>query len=334
MRQGQNKNNGPTGVGTMLVSKKPFSESNLDTIEEISKKMQFDIVLSPRVSIDPTLAVITSGRDLEGFTTKYPLNIVPPTDNKPFFFTMLKLQNIFDPELWRKKELLTAINIKAFFVLGTLLITVVGLTFLFIIVPLILTTNKQILNGTLPFFIFFASIGFGFMLVEISQMQRLIIFLGHPVYALSVVLFTLLLSSGLGSYSTQKISNHHMTGSATIRLMLLLCILFIFGILTPLAINQFQGSITMLRILIAVGILFPIGLFMGMAFPIGMKIASNKSFLLTPWLWGINGATSVCASVFAVVISIFFGISASFWTGFMWYIVAFIAFLGVSRKKN
>jgi len=189
------------------------------------------------------------------------------------------------------------------------------------------------LGGALPLSIFFAAIGFGFMLVEISQMQRLIIFLGHPTYGLSVVLFALLLSSGLGSYSTQRMRNLGMRGSSILRLSLLLCALIIFAELMPYAFSAFQGSTAIVRILVATGILFPLGLFMGMAFPLGMKVASTKSAPLTPWLWGINGATSVCASVLAVVIALTSSISASFWTGFSCYVVALIAFVWASREK-
>ena len=189
------------------------------------------------------------------------------------------------------------------------------------------------LKGAFPLFVFFASIGLGFMLIEISQMQRLIVFLGHPVYGLSVVLFSLLLSSGLGSYTTHKIVNPKQTGTAGLRLILLLLILVIFGLLTPLLITNFQGATTPLRILIAVTILFPLGLFMGMPFPIGMKLAASKSEALTPWLWGINGAMSVVASVLAVVIAISFSISSSFWTGFAVYIIAFAAFHTANRRQ-
>jgi hypothetical protein len=97
---------------------------------------------------------------------------------------------------------------------------------------------------------------------------------------------------------------------------------------------MFGGSGMMLRILVAIAILFPLGLFMGMAFPLGMKMASIRSASLTPWLWGINGATSVCASVLAVAIALGFGISASFWTGVSCYIVAFVAFLWASGQEG
>jgi len=331
VRHMQQRNDGsvPDGIGTILVSKEPFSNRVLDTIENITRKMQFDLVLSPRFSLDSTFATIASGKDLDMFTAKFPINISAPTDDRPFFFNMLRIQDMFNLRLWEQGMM--SINMRAVFVLGVLLIIVVALTFLCIIVPLILTTEKLSLRRTLPLFMFFACIGLGFMLIEISQMQRLIVFLGHPMYSLSVVLFVLLLSSGLGSYSTQKISNSRVTGSAITRLFLLICTLIIFGKFTPYAINAFHGAMTIIRILVAATILFPLGLFMGMAFPLGMKMASTKSAALTPWLWGINGATSVCASVFAVVIALSSGISTSFWIGFSCYVVAFVVFVWSSR---
>jgi predicted membrane-bound spermidine synthase len=214
-----------------------------------------------------------------------------------------------------------------------LLIVVVGLTLLCIIVPLALTTKDVSLRGSGFLFVFFASIGFGFMFVEISQMERLIIFLGHPTYGLSVVLFALLLSSGLGSLLTQKASDYKAS-AAILRLGLLLCVLVLFGELTPYAVRVFRGEPTMLRILVATTILFPLGVLMGMAFPLGMKIASARFGALTSWLWGVNGATSVCASVLAVVIALNAGISASFWAGFVCYAVAFTAFVLASRESH
>ena len=122
-----------------------------------------------------------------------------------------------------------------------------------------------------------------------------------------------------------------MRSGAIQRLTLLLGALVIFGLLTPRAMAAFQASTTLHRILVAAGLLFPLGLFMGMAFPLGMKLAARDSSDLTPWLWGINGAASVCASVVAVVIAMTAGISASFWTGFACYAIALFAFAWASR---
>lgn len=220
----------------------------------------------------------------------------------------------------------------AVFLLGALLVTVVGLTLLCVVIPLVLTAEKASLKGAWPLFAFFAAIGFGFMLIEISQMQRLILFLGHPTYGLSVVLFSLLLSSGLGSYATRSVGDPNIMRSALSRLAALVVLLAIFGVFTPQVIRIFRGADTEVRVLIATAILFPLGLLMGMAFPLGMKLASSRSGSVTPWLWGINGATSVCASVAAGAIALSSSISTSFWTGFSFYIAALLAFVWAGRK--
>jgi hypothetical protein len=322
------------GVGTILVSRAPFTEADLLTLAAHCAQWGYEIVLKPRPDpgkdYDKVLATIADGRGAERIYRRYPVNVAPPTDDSPFFFNMLRLRDILRPHRWEQG--IVSFNMKAVVLLGILLVTVFGLTLLCIIVPLVLTTRRETLRGSSLFFLFFASIGFGFMLVEISQMQRLIVFLGHPTYSLSVVLFSLLISSGIGSLLTGGIDDARLGRSGLVRLLLLLCMLVLFGILTPQAIQTFQASTTPVRILAAVAILMPIGLFMGMAFPIGMRLALQKSPALTPWLWGINGATSVCASVLAIAIALSTGISHSFWTGCVCYGVAFLSYaLAVAR---
>ncbi len=132
----------------------------------------------------------------------------------------------------------------------------------------------------------FSGIGAGFMLVEISQMQRLTVFLGHPVYALSVVLFTLLLFSGVGSFTTQGIRDDALPRAAARRFALLLAALAGFGLLTPLATSALEAAATPVRILTSVALLAPIGLLMGMPFPLGIRAASRdaNARTTTPWL--------------------------------------------------
>jgi len=134
------------------------------------------------------------------------------------------------------------------------------------------------------------------------------------------VLFSLLVASGAGSFSTQGVDGR--ARAARLRLALLLVVLIVFGAVTPSAIRHYAGAPTPLRIAVSVAILMPLGFFMGMAFPIGMARAVREKPLLAPWLWGINGAASVCASVLAVVIALAAGISAAFWLGAACYAVA------------
>jgi hypothetical protein len=172
------------------------------------------------------------------------------------------------------------------------------------------------------------------MMVEISQVQRLVVFLGHPVYALSVALFSLLLSSGLGSYSTGSAGKPDAALPTMSRLTALLLVLAIFGVATPQISAAFQESATIVRIAITVAILFPAGFFMGMAFPIGMRLASESKPSIAPWLWGVNGATSVLASVLAAGIALSVGISAAFWAGWACYVLALGAYALAIRPTS
>ena len=321
----------PDGIGTLLLSRDPLTGADLDRLEEVAERLQFEIVQSPRISADETFAGLASVERLQGVIDAHPLNIAAPTDDSPFFFHMLRLRDVFDVNRWRDQGIV-AFNLKAVGVLGVLLITVVALTAAFILLPLGVSRGGGDLAGAGPHLLFFTGIGFGFMLIEISQLQRLTIFLGHPSYSLSVVLFSLLLSSGLGSLSTARIRTDVLQ-AALARVSLTVLVLVAFALLTPVAVQQFESAPTTTRILLSVGILLPIGFCMGMAFPLGLRVALQSTPHLAPWLWGVNGAASVCASVLAVVIAIGAGISAAFWAGIVCYVAALAALVRLRQRE-
>jgi len=312
-------------VATILVSPAPFSGEDVDLVEQVSRRLEFPVVLSPRVARDETFAALASGRDISALYAAFPVNIAAPTDDSPFFFHTLRFRDLargawrgYDPGGF-------LINTRAVWLLGELLVTVLLLTTLCVVVPLGLTGDRTALRGAFPLFVFFAAIGLGFMLIEISQMERLIIFLGHPTYGLAVVLFAMLLSSGIGSLASGVLGGSGRR--AALPLAALVAVLAVFGVATPFLIHAFAAATTPVRIAVAVALLFPIGLPMGTAFPLGMRLASTSAPALTPWLWGINGATSVGASVLAVVIALNAGIAASFWTGVACYVAAAVSFV-------
>jgi hypothetical protein len=218
------------------------------------------------------------------------------------------------------------------------MVTVTILTAACIVLPLILAgsldpANDRAIDTSVDIsshLLYFAAIGFGFMLIEISQVQRLAIFLGHPVYSLSVVLFSLLLSSGMGSLATARLSDSPQ--SSTRILLLLVAVLVTFGSMTPVVVRYFEAASIAARIAISVALLLPIGFFMGMAFPIGMRRALSEAPSIAPWLWGVNGAASVSASVLVVVIALGAGISAAFWVGAACYVIALAAIFRSRRR--
>jgi spermidine synthase len=319
-------------VATILASREPFSSADLDLLDELTHRLQFQILLSPRQAADSTLAKLASGKEPLELVRRMPGRLEAPTDDSPFFFCNFRVREILDLAVGHGRQKYDFGGPVA--TLTSMVMAVTLLTVLCIIFPLLFSTQRSKFVAATPLFLFFACIGMGYMLVEVSQLQRLMIFLGHPTYSLSTVLFTLLLSSGLGSYSTGNLKLPSGNPWFVGRLLLLLGVLVLFGFLTPYAVAAFAPSSTPVRILVAVAILFPLGFFMGMAFPLGMTVASIQSEALTPWLWGLNGATSVLASVVTFLIVLGCGVMAAFWAGFACYVIAFASYLWAVRGKS
>jgi hypothetical protein len=177
---------------------------------------------------------------------------------------------------------------------------------------------------------YFCAIGIGFMLIEISQMQRLMVFLGHPVYGLGVVLFTILLFGGIGSTTVGAQSPR--PGAVVARVVALMTTLVAAGLLTPLVTAWARAEATDMRILLSVLLLAPPAFCMGMMFPLGLSIWRRHSELL-PFFWSANGITSMLASVLGMALSIEFGIARTYALGVGFYVVCALM-IALSRQAN
>jgi len=317
------------GVGTLLVSRTPWASDDLARLHAEVARLEFETMLTPTVSVDAVFPQLTSQFAPKAFLESYPVDISAPTDDSPFFFQMLRLKDMLRLDLLGADK--STPNMQAVVVLGALLITVAGLSATCIVGPLLLMTGRRSFGGARLLVVYFAAIGLGFMLVETAIMQRMIVMLGHPTYGLSVVLFTLLLSSGCGSYLTHSIPDADLRSHGVGRLMALVGTLAITGLALSTVATHVAGATTPVRIGACVLLLFPSGLLMGMAFPVGMKLAVKVSPSLTAWLWGINGACSVCATVLAIAIALTTTISAAFWAGTSCYGAALMAFAWATR---
>jgi hypothetical protein len=171
---------------------------------------------------------------------------------------------------------------------------------------------------------YFLLIGLGFMFVEIGLIQRLSIFLGHPVYGLAVALFGLILSTGLGSLlsDTMPLTNAR-------RLMAWCGLIALYLGSLPFWLSRvvlaFEAQAIGGRAAVAIAMIAPAGLLMGFGFPTGMRLVNRIDPRPTPWFWAINGAAGVLAAGIAVMVSIAFSISASIWTGAACYLLLAVA---------
>lgn len=310
---------GPMGI--LLVSKTPFSGGEVAQIRRLSERMQFEVELDPDGAKSAFLRAMAIGRGVENAALPDGLNYDAPTDDQPFFFNM---------ERFSLSTLLRG-DQHPVGLLMSLLLGVVALTLVCIVLPLAMA-KIALVRADRALLGFFAAIGAGFMLIEIAMLQRLIVFLGHPAYSLSVILFVLLLATGIGSRISVRVPEGRLPVYGVRVLMLLLAVLAAAGAATVPLITAFQASETPVRVAVSAALLAVMGVLMGMAFPLGMRLAMVTRASLGPWLWGVNGAMSVLASVLAVVIAMAFGISVSFWTGVVSYLLALAAFALAARR--
>ncbi len=156
---------------------------------------------------------------------------------------------------------------------------------------------------------FFAAIGLGFLLLEIVLIQRFVLFLGFPTYALSVVLFALLVFTGLGSYASARWTDPKRSLALALGAGCGLLLLFAFA-LGPL-VHALIDAPFALRVAITVVVLAPAGLALGTAMPTGLRRLDALHPGAVPWAWGVNGATSVLAAVLGIAIALVAGFTVT-----------------------
>jgi SAM-dependent methyltransferase len=313
---------GQYSVATILVSRQPFTDAEIDRMTDLSRAMEFLPVLTPRYAELPEFeAVVTRGK-YEQLIRSYPLNIEAPTDDNPFFFHMLRPGDLLKASTYQG---MNQLNLKAEKVLGTLLGIVVALSAIAIVAPLALRKRVRQAHSRL-LMIYFAAIGLAFMMVEIGQLERLIVFLGHPIYGLTVVLFVLLLASSVGSLCSHRFGHW---------IWLLPVLLAAFILVSPAVTRQLAAASTPVRVLVSALLLFPSGFFMGMAFPLGVKQARySDEGAPTAWYWGINGAFSVISSVLALIVAVFWGVTVTLLVGLFSYVLALVALSLAGRSSR
>ena len=179
--------------------------------------------------------------------------------------------------------------------------------------------------------LYFMAVGMGFMLFEISLIQRFVLFLGHPTYSLSVTLFSLLVFLGWGSYLSRRwVGREHVALPGGVLAIAALALFYAKGL--PIVQESLLAAPILVRAAVTAAVLAPLGLVMGLFFPIGIRIASSIHADLVPWAWGINGCASVTASVLAVVLAMSYGFTVVWTLSVLVYALGVIALLATTRS--
>jgi predicted membrane-bound spermidine synthase len=260
----------------------------------------------------------------------------PPTDNWPFFDHYQRLGSFQTKTSILPEELNQAI---AFHNMGDLaLFALLGeaalLSFVFIVLPLFRLKKIQSGRSTVPILLYFSAIGAGFILIEISLFQKHILFMGQPVYSITSVLFSLLISAGLGSLIFQYLFREGREKS---------WLLTIFGILsglvlvemfiTPHVLNAFLGLSMIQRFVISGLTIAPLGFIMGMPFPFALRVIGKRFPEAIPWGWGLNAYMTVVGSILCVIFALTIGFRMNFLIALAIYCTGFVSLYTMLRRS-
>jgi hypothetical protein len=328
-------------LATLIVSRAPFSTADLKTLTATVDTLRFTPVMRP--GMPPTSSVLSAILDartpeaLASLSTANNIDLTPAYDDRPFFFQQLQIS---DPRAvlnaMRSSDGVVRGNLKAVLTLVLIIILSLALVLVTIVVPSLPSLRHVEPRIVLLGSAYFLLIGLGFMFVEMGLIQRISVYLGHPIYGLSIGLFGIIVSTGLGSLLSSRISL--LLGTRLLVWVGLLSIyIAVLPYWLPALIDVFASAALPMRAMVALIAIVPCGVLMGFGFPTGMQIVNCIDQRPTPWFWAINGAAGVLASGLAVIISINFSINTTLWCGAVSYfllgpIAVLLSKVGVAQQ--
>ncbi|MBK8550352.1 MAG: hypothetical protein IPL53_04525 [Ignavibacteria bacterium] len=316
----------------VLYKKSGFTELDIINVRNEASDLNMDILYDPLTTQDSYYKKLIESDNVYDPDNKFQ----PATDDKPFFdqnigFSNLSIAGIKETFSQDDKAIL-ALKDKpvAETTLLAILIQCILIAGLFILLPLkFFKKESPALKSTYEFsadkkyLIYFACLGFGYIVLQICMIQKFTLFLGQPVITLLTVVSTMLIASGLGSLVSVKFYKNNLKKLYIIFSIIALLTLAI-GILNPYIFNSLVRLELHWRILVSALIIFPLGFFMGMPFPIGMSLILPSEKRFVAFAWGVNGFFSVIGTVSAIILAMMFGFRFVFILGAVIYIVAMV----------
>ncbi len=326
-----------TGV---LYKKDGFSEYDIQLLKTEAGLLGLENVYDVVSKQDGIYKDLIESNNIYETVKKYPGNLLPATDDNPYFehmtkFSDLKPANIKEAFSQDDRAIIALVQKPvAESTLVVLFIQVLIISGLLIFLPIWLKFRKNADYKTikkLPYLLYFAALGIAYIMIEICLIQNFTLFLGQPVYTMLTVISSMLIFSGLGSLASirfQKIIN----GNTYIIYIIISVLTAAIALLNPILFEKLVRAELMWRVLISIGLIAPLAFFMGMPFPMGIGKIKSNSNLLTAYSWGVNAFFSVIGSVIVVMLSMSFGFRVVFITSAVIYLISMLIFKSLSPK--
>ena len=307
---------------TILVSREPFSASDIAHIRRVVSRGRIYPVYLPGDKPSNAFGEYLLSSNPTSFFKRYAHDVSPVSDNRPFFFYTVQPHDI-----WRflsNASRLSAdykINRAVPLLFGLIAVSILAVALTLALPPLILRGRLPCPSGVRAFLSYFVLIGVGYILIQVALIQKFVLFLGHPTYALTVIVFSMLMASGLGSYSSRGLARASL---GRWRWLLGGVAALVAGL--ALLAGPMTGSLVGLplaaRVVVTALAILPAGFLMGMPFPTGLARLDALYKPAVRWAWALNAASSVLGSVVAVFLAIYLGLRETLLAGSACYLAA------------
>jgi hypothetical protein len=333
---------------TIVCKQGYFDHQEIEQLKKFCHERNFDLVYYPGISPEEVnlynqlkeplyyqfITQLIEKESREKLYRDYLFDLSSVTDDRPFFYHFFKWNKL--KEVYRSVEGKWQFFIEGAYLVPVIFVQALFLSVLFILLPTLLSSKGSEIKTVsrkkaIRIVSYFFWIGMGFMFVEISLIQKFILFLDHPYYAISLVISALLMATGVGSYLSKRLSITKR-GKTVKALLFVLCLSIIaYSFILPNLFHLLLPYSLLSRQCFTLLILFPLGILMGIPFPLGIRWLSSLSPPLIPWAWCVNGCSSVLCSIMAVMIALGGGFTLVLSLAACCYALATISLLSKSR---
>ncbi len=321
-REGADKIRGWGATDTVIVSRKPFSLEGLRAAEIAMAQPGMDVIYMPGTTRPTPFQSLLLAPDRALFFESYQYDVRPLNDNRPFFFYTVQPRDIWNFLRQAARENADfKINRAVPMLFGVLFVSLVATVITLVLPPLVLKQALPSDKRLRLFLLYFVCLGAGYIMIQVALIQKFVLLLGHPTYALTVIIFSMLLSSGLGSYYSKRI----VAGSAErLRLVLLFIVILVpvLGYFAGLVSNLGPAWPLPAKMLATVLVVSPLAFLMGIPFPTGLATLESWENSAVRWGWSMNAASSVFGSALAIFLAIYLGLYQTLVIGGLLYLGA------------
>lgn len=318
-------------VATLAVSKTPFTSDEIDRVRGLLLEAQIPhTLLYPAATDHAEIKPLIDPESRRQAIRNSPFNITATTDNNPYFFLLVRpfdLPRVFTSDSgWIREITYNGVRV-------LVIMTALSLLFAFTILAMTwrLPKAKMPRETSRLLSLYFVGIGFGYILVQLGLLQRLIVILGHPTYAFSVILFTMLIGSGIGSLISDRLPRKRFPLIWAGVVVVIILVLAIY----PLFVMMDQIRSLTARMIICGTIPFSAGVVLGFCLPMGVRFAGHYGEYAVQRLWAINGAATVAGSCLAAFVGVAFGSRSVLIVSLLCYLlVAIVGNLLLKRERH